>query len=78
MLYTAEASHVAMNPVFQIKLALILLGITNALVVQRSLGRVLAETPEMTPLPGRFKLSAMLSLAIWFCVAGLGRFIAYL
>jgi len=78
VLFTAEASHVAMNPVFQVKLALIALGIANAIVVQRALGRVVAETPEMTPLPARFRIAAMLSLTIWFCVAGLGRFIAYL
>jgi hypothetical protein len=77
ILFTAEASHVAMNPVFQTKLALISLGILNALVVQRSLAGVLAKTPAMTPFPPRFRIAAMLSLGIWLCVAGLGRFIAY-
>ena len=33
VLFTAEASHVAMNPVFQIKAALIALGVLNALLV---------------------------------------------
>jgi hypothetical protein len=78
IVFTAEASHVAMNPIFQIKLVLIIIGIANALIVQRSLRKVLAETPEMTPLPIRFRMSAVLSLSIWLCVAGLGRFIAYL
>ena len=78
VLFTAEASHVAMNPIFQIKLVLIIIGIANALIVQRSLSKVLAETPEMTPLPARFRMSAVLSLSIWLCVAGLGRYIAYL
>ena len=32
VLFTAEASHVAMNPVFQIKAALIALGLLNALL----------------------------------------------
>src|SRR5215510_10851554 len=35
MLFTAEASHVAMNRVFQIKAGLIGLGILNALLVSR-------------------------------------------
>ncbi len=78
VLFTAEASHVAMNTVFQIKLALIAFGIVNALVVQRSLGEMLTKTPAMTTLPTRFRVAALLSLATWFSVAGVGRFIAYL
>ena len=78
VLFTAEASHVAMNPVFQIKLALIVLGLANALFVQRALDRILPHIPQMKPLPARFRIAAVVSLTIWLCVAGLGRFIAYL
>ncbi|MCL4764708.1 MAG: hypothetical protein KJZ80_00565 [Hyphomicrobiaceae bacterium] len=77
VLFTAEASHVAMNPVFQVKMGLIALGVLNALIVQRSLASVLAKTPAMTALALRFRTAAVLSLAIWFCVAASGRFIAY-
>lgn len=76
-LFAAEASHVAMNPVFQIKMGLIALAVLNALVVQRTLPVVLTKTPAMTPLPTRFRVAAVISLALWFCVAGAGRFIAY-
>src|SRR4249919_2766943 len=41
VLFTAEASHVAMNPVFQIKAALIALGLLNALMAARPLDAVL-------------------------------------
>ena len=78
VLFTAEASHLAMNPVFQIKLALIAFGLVNALLLHRALGGVLAATPALTPLPARFRIAAVVSLTIWFAVAGIGRFIAYL
>jgi hypothetical protein len=77
MLFTAEASHVALNPVFQIKAALIALGVVNALVVARVLDRALAETPAFTPLPGRVRLAGLASLVIWIAVAACGRLIAY-
>ena len=77
VLFTAEASHVAMNPVFQIKAALIALGLLNALFAGRALDTVLADTPARVPLPTRVRLAALLSLAIWISVAACGRLIAY-
>jgi len=77
LLFAAEATHVASNPVFQIKAALIGLGIVNALLVARVLAPALDETPALTPLPARVRLAAGLSLAIWLSVAACGRLIAY-
>lgn len=77
VLFAAEASHVAMNPVFQVKMGLIALAVLNALIVQRTLPAVLLKTPAMTPLPLRFRLAAVVSLVLWFCVAAAGRLIAY-
>jgi len=77
VLFTAEASHVAMNPVFQIKAALIALGLANALLVARTLDAVLDDTQAFEPLPARVRLAAALSLAIWLSVAACGRLIAY-
>lgn len=76
-LFTAEASHVALNPVFQIKMGLIALGALNAFFGQRTLAAVLAKTPAMTLLPLRFRIAAVVSLMIWFTVAACGRLIAY-
>ena len=73
MLFAAEASHVAFNPVFQIKAALIALGIANALLVAPALD----GTPAFTVLPPRVRLAAALSLGIWLLVAACGRLIAY-
>jgi len=77
VLFTAEASHVAMNPVFQIKAALIALGVLNALLVARPLAAVLDQTPACEPLPARIRLAALASLLIWTLVATCGRLIAY-
>ena len=77
VLFTAEASHVAMNPVFQIKAALIALGVLNALLVARPLDAVLDQAAAFEPLPARIRLAALASLLIWTSVAACGRLIAY-
>lgn len=77
VLFIAEASHVSLNPVFQIKAGLIALGILNALLLARRSGRDIAEWPAFTPLPGRVRIAAGLSVVIWLAVAASGRMIAY-
>jgi hypothetical protein len=77
MLFTAEATHVATNPLFQIKLGLIALGILNALWAGRLLRDALDETPALAPLPTSARLLGLLSLLIWFATAACGRLIAY-
>jgi hypothetical protein len=77
MLFTAEASHVALNRVFQIKAALIAFGILNALLIARATGEALEAMPAFAPLPARVRLAAALSLSIWVSVAACGRLIAY-
>lgn len=77
MLFMAEASHVAMNRVFQIKASLIALGVLNALLIARAIDNVVDDAPPFTPLPTRIRLAAVLSLAIWLAVAACGRLIAY-
>lgn len=76
-LFTAEASHVAMNPMFQIKMALIALGVLNAVSVGGVLSKVLDELGPYDPLPPRIRLAAVLSTSIWISVAACGRLIAY-
>jgi hypothetical protein len=77
VLFTAEASHVGTNRVFQIKAALIALGVLNALLVGRPLNAALDATPAFQPLPARVRLAALASAAIWISVAACGRLIAY-
>lgn len=76
-LFTAEASHVVMNRVFQIKAVLIGLGVLNALLLARATGAALEHAPPHAPLPARLRVGALLSLAIWVSVAACGRLIAY-
>jgi hypothetical protein len=78
VLFTAEASHVAANAVFQVKAGLIALGILNALVIA---GPAIAKMQSAGPhagVPMRARVAAGLSLAIWIAVAACGRLIAYL
>ncbi len=77
VLFAAEASHVAMNPVFQIKAALIGIGILNALVTGPPLRRALVEMPAGAPFPLRLRAAAVVSLLTWLSVAACGRLIAY-
>jgi hypothetical protein len=77
VLFTAEASHVATNRVFQIKAGLIALGLLNALLASRPLRAAVESAPAFAPLPARLRVSALLSLGVWFCVAACGRLIAY-
>ena len=77
MLFSAEATHVASNRVFQIKAGLIGLGILNALLVGHLLGAALERTPAFTPMPRPVRACAVLSLSIWFATAACGRLIAY-
>lgn len=72
VLFAAEASHVALNRVFQIKMALIGLALLNALTMGRAeFARAQAGEPAG---PG---VAVALSLALWFLAVAAGRFIAY-
>lgn len=75
VLFVAEASHVAMNPVFQIKAVLILAALANAVLIA---GPALAQTDPLDYNPSpRLKAAAAISLSIWLAVAASGRLIAY-
>ena len=77
MLFTAEASHVATNSVFQIKAVLIALGILNALLIGGPALANIAEVPANAALPARARVAAVVSLLTWVLVAACGRLIAY-
>jgi hypothetical protein len=77
VLFTAEAGHVGTNPVFQLKAALIALGLSNAFFTGRAVRPLLDSVPAFAPLPRHIRLSAFFSLGIWVCVAACGRLIAY-
>ena len=76
-LFTAEASHVILNPVFQIKLGLIGLGLLNIALFEYFTAPKVKDLPPLTPLPGSARAAGMLSIATWIAVAICGRSIAY-
>lgn len=74
-MFVADARPLATHPLMQTKLLLIALGVANAFVFRLCWQRRLATWDEAAPPLGR--LQAIASIAIWLCVAALGRWIAY-
>ena len=77
MLFTAEASHLALNPVFQTKAILVALGLGNVLAFELAFGRRVAGLPPAAHIPASARTSAAVSLALWLAVVACGRSIAY-
>lgn len=77
VLFIAEASHVIVNPVFQLKLGLILLGLINVAVFEFSVAPKVTGLPPLTPLPRAARTAGILSIVLWLAVAICGRSIAY-
>jgi hypothetical protein len=73
LLFVPEASHIADNPVFQIKLAAIAVALLNVGLFEITIRSNDIEAPSS----GLMKASAAASLILWLSVAALGRLIAY-
>jgi hypothetical protein len=73
VLLSADAMPVAVNKVFQFKMAMFVLGLVNVAVFRWRFG---ADLAAGAPLNGAAWLAAV-SLTIWLCVLLAGRFIAY-
>ncbi|MGE0152730.1 MAG: DUF6644 family protein [Reyranellaceae bacterium] len=76
LLFVAEATAYAVNPVFQFKMLLILAGILNAVIFE-SLARRNWRAWENYSVPLFPRLLALISLLIWPLVAISGRLVAY-
>ena len=76
-LFTAEASHVILNPVFQFKLALIALGLLNIALFEYFTAPRIRDLPPLAPMPGAARAAGVLSIVTWVAVAAFGRSIAY-
>ena len=77
VLFTAEASHVALNPVFQIKMGLVAFGLVHALFMGGRAVRALDSLGPQASMPGFARFAGALSMLTWLSVVGLGRYIAY-
>lgn len=78
LMFTAHASDFISNPAFQLKIALILTGLTNAAVFHTGAFRPYANAAHDAPVPAMVRAHAAASLAIWFSVIACGRLLAYL
>jgi len=77
MQFSADASHLIINPVFQIKLALIGLGLVNLAIFEFGVKRSVVDLSPGVAMPASAKTAGFMSLAIWLVVAACGRTIAY-
>jgi uncharacterized membrane protein YbhN (UPF0104 family) len=77
ILSAAEASHVAVNPVFQFKMALVLLGLLNVAYFELRIAPEVKAMAPLEPLPRAARVAGMLSIVIWLVAAACGRSIAY-
>jgi hypothetical protein len=76
-LFVAEASALVTNPVFQAKMAMIVLGLANVAALQAVCGGRLRTMPPGERVPAGARLIAAVSLAGWLTTAALGRLIGY-
>ena len=77
LLFSAEASHLALNPVFQLKVALIGAGLVNVALYEFGAKSAVADLPPGAAMPARARIVGAVSLLIWVAVAACGRSIAY-
>ena len=77
VLFSAEASHLVLNPVFQLKAILVGAGLVNVAIYEFWARRVVDGLVPGAPMPPRAKLAGALSLGIWLAAAACGRSIAY-
>jgi hypothetical protein len=77
LLFSAEASHLALNPVFQLKGILVAAGLINVAIYEFWAKRAVDRLAPGALMPARAKVAGVLSLGIWVAVAACGRSIAY-
>ena len=77
LLFSAEASHLALNPVFQLKALLFAAGLINVAIYEFWARRTVEHIAAGAAMPARAKVTGALSLVIWIAVAACGRSIAY-
>jgi hypothetical protein len=77
VLFAAEASHIVLNRMFQIKAALIGLGLLNIIWFEYFIAGQVKDLQPHSKLPGSAHFAGITSIAIWLAAAACGRLIAY-
>lgn len=75
-LFAADAGPLALHPLMQIKTALVVLAIANALLFRRLWQHRLADWDAAPPAFGRAQAAG--SILLWLLAAACGRLIAYI
>lgn len=73
IMFSAEATAFGRNPVFLVKMALIIIGLTNLSLYHRARRRVAMHPP----IPPQARLHAGISASAWILAVVAGRAIAY-
>jgi len=78
LLFATAAADYARSPLFQAKIALVLLGVLNAWALGRVIKRQdIRGLPMESPMPGTLRVGGLLSLVVWVSVLVLGRLLGY-
>lgn len=77
LLAWSKLASYAVNPFFHLKLTLLLLVAIHALVFRKSVYRNAKELDQSPVIPGRAKVAAVISLALWIGLVSAGRWIGY-
>ena len=77
MMFTAHASEFLSQPVFLLKMSLILLAGINAALLRVGVVRRASWWPADAAPPTRVRIAAALSLVLWIGVITCGRLLAY-
>ena len=77
LMFAAHAREIAANPVFPLKLALIALGVLNAVVFHAGAFRSVGGWDRDAAVPWSARAAAAGSLVVWVAVITCGRLLAY-
>jgi hypothetical protein len=77
LLFSAEASHLVVNPVFQLKMAFVAAALVNVAIYELGAKSAVERLAPGAPMPRAARTAGLVSLAVWVLVAACGRSIAY-
>ncbi len=78
LLFSSEATKMAVNPAFRLKMLLIVLAGLHALAFRVVASRRMPSWNVTTPTPILAKLSGIVSLALWIGIVAAGRWIGFI
>lgn len=78
LMFAARPQDYISSPLFGTKMALMLLALVNALLLERAVKPALAALDAPAePLPAAWRVAGVASIALWFAVIVIGRLIGY-